>query len=396
MNENSGSATRFFFLLGLVALWAWPSLFFVPVVLGRDSSALTLASAVVSFAVGIAVVACASLLVSRGSSRPWFIYGAIGVSLLAFVVVIPAYYFGVEAGLMGGLGGTRGEAMDIALERLLRGEYPYSVSTTDQQPLTPLPGGLLLAMPATVGLGSAAFLSAYLLPIGIFLVFAVDKISAGIAAVALVAAPALWTDYLSEGDLVATSFLAFALGLLVLRSASSDAGISRWIWPLLLGIVGATRVTTMVVAVLVAALLINSGRIRVALVQFGESIGVFLLLSVPFYLWNPDEFSPLHVSRFAKNNLGLLMVAVATVVLCVWLARSRWVARSPHPAGLALACSVFAFLATALPMLASLDTRADTGELLSGYAVLGLTAPIAVLALRRNSSPKTSPAPSQG
>ena len=229
MNENSGSAARLFFLLGLVALWAWPSLFFVPVVLGRDSSALTLASAVVTFAVGIAVVACASLLVSRGSSRPWFIYGAIGVSLFTFVVVIPVYFFGVEAGLLGGLGGTRGEAIDIALERLLRGEYPYSVSTTDQQPLTPLPGGLLLAVPATVGLGSAAFLSAYLLPIGIFLVFAVDRISAGIAAVALVAAPALWTDYLSEGDLVATSFLAFALGLLVLRSASSDAGISRWV-----------------------------------------------------------------------------------------------------------------------------------------------------------------------
>ena len=326
------------------------------------------------------------LLAVRGQSPAWLMYATIGASVFAVTLLVPSYLLAVEYGVLGGIGGSRGEAIDIALGRLLTGQYPYAAVTSDGQPLTPLPGNLLLAIPAKVGLGSAAFVSSYLIPIGILLVFLVNRPAAAIGAISVVAAPALWGDYLSGGDLVATSFLAFAVGLLVLTSASRDEGISRWIWPLLLGVVGATRVTTMVVAALVAALVINGGRTRVALVQLCESLGVFFVLSFPFYLWNPDEFSPLHVSQFARNELGVLLVLLATAVLFVWLARSKWIARATQPAALALACSIFAFLVTALPMLASLDTRANAGELLAGYAVLSLTAPIVVLTVRRSSS----------
>lgn len=374
----------------LVFLWSWPSLFFLPVTLGRDSMTLSLASAAITACIGAAVVGFAMLLVKKGDGARRTIHVILGLAILIFSALIPLYLLSVEAGIFGGIGGTRGEAIDIAIDRLLAGVYPYSVATSDGSPLTPLPGNLLLASPASVGLGSADFTSAYLLPIGLFLVYAVNKTAAAIAALSLAAAPALWGDYLSGGDLVATSFLAFAVGLHVLKTSQNDTGVARWVWPLILGIVGATRVTTLVVALLVAALVANSGRIRVALIQFGESVLVFLALSLPFYLWNPEEFSPLHVSRFAKNDAGIISVAVAVGLLCLWLARSRWLKKLAISAQLALGCSVFAFLMTALPMLASLETRADSGELLSGYAVLALVAPVIVLFLGQSQPSRNS------
>lgn len=365
--------------LWLIFLWAWPSLFFMPVILGRDTVALNLVSIAVTIAVGVTVVTASMILINWGQIHPGVLLVPIALLLFISLVVFPLYYLGVDAGYLGGLGGTRGEAINIAIQRVLAGEYPYSVSTSDSQPLTPLPGGLLLAAPASLAVGSAAFMNVYLLPIAVLLVWIVSRAAASILALSLIAAPALWTDVLSEGDLVSTTVLAFSVGLLVLRSAEQAIRPSRWLWPALLGVVGATRVTTMAVALIVAALVINAGYIRTALLQLLISLTVFLGVSLPFYLWNPDEFSPLHVTRFTKNSLGLALVVLATLALVAWLARSHAVERLPTTGRLALGSSIFAFLITSLPMVASLDTRADTGELLSGYGILALVAPVAVL-----------------
>ena len=365
----------------LSLLWAWPSLFFIPVILGRDTYALNVMSAAVTIAVGFTVVTMSMILVNHAQTRPTLLLIPVAALLFAALVILPLYYLGVDAGLFGGLGGTRGEAIDIALARLSEGDYPYSVSTSDSQPLTPLPGGLLLAAPASFGLGSAAFMNAYLLPVSVFLVWMVNRPAASILALSLIAAPALWTDVLSEGDLVSTTILAFAVGLLALRSAERDRHAGRWLWPVLLGVAGATRVTTMAVTVIVAALVVNAGYVRIAIIQFSIAVAVFVGLSLPFYVWNPDEFSPLHVARFTKNDFGLALVILATLVLVAWLARSRSIRQLPVAARIALGSSLFAFLVTVLPMLASLDTRADTGELLSGYGVLALVAPVVVLGL---------------
>ena len=103
---------------------------------------------------------------------------------------------------------------------------------------------------------------------------------------------------------------------------------------------------------------------------------------------------------FAKDNLGLPRAAVATVVLCEWLARRRWVARFFR---------TLPGLRWHVLYLLSLQRRADVGIarhasrhgrkgalwLRSSGASVRLC-PIEALALRRKASPRTSPASFSG
>ena len=100
----SRPSTRIAFLALLVFLWSWPSLFFLPVVLGRDSTGLSLTSAFLTVGIGVVVVSASMLVAGRGETRSWMIYCSIGVAVGIFVIVIPSYLLGVEAGVLGGLG----------------------------------------------------------------------------------------------------------------------------------------------------------------------------------------------------------------------------------------------------------------------------------------------------
>ena len=296
-------------LPALALIWAWPSALFLPVILGQDSTPLRAASIAITVAVGLVLVwGCWRFLID---SPRWRAVAALLILLGACVLVLPLYYVLVQRGVLHGLGGDRGQALDIALERLLAGQYPYAARTYDGGQITPLPGGLLLAAPAYLLLGSSYFMTVYVTPLAAWLVYRVNPAAGGILALAIVFAPAFWADTLSSGDLVTTSLLAFAVALNAMRAAPKG-GSGAYLWAIALGIVGATRVTSILIALLAAAILVNRGHGRAAIKQLAVVLAAFIAISLPLYLINPAEFSPLHTSSFVQGRTGSTLDSART------------------------------------------------------------------------------------
>lgn len=218
----------------IAAMWAWPAAVFLPVLIASSSLSVHVVSAVLTFALGLGVTFV---------GWRWLRHASVGTQRVLTIATVATAVLGVglylvlvQSGYLGGLGGDRGDALDVALRRLFAGEYPYSELTSWGGKITPLPGGLLLALPAHLA-AHAGFATLYLVPLAAFVLWRVDRTVAVIATVAVVLSPSFWADALSSGDLVVTSFLLFAVALGTIRSASSlsssgggvrAGGFGRW------------------------------------------------------------------------------------------------------------------------------------------------------------------------
>ena len=356
----------------LALMWAWPAAMFLPIVLNLSGLGIHLVSAAITIALGLLLTAACARYVQFLPAR---VLGGIVIASVAIAVIgVAVYLLLVQAGVMGGLGGDRGDALDVALRRLLDGQYPYSELTSWGGKITPLPGGLVLALPAHVTL-HAGFATVYLVPLAAFLLWRLDRVVAAVACLGLVLSPAFWADALSSGDLVVTSFLLFAVALGTVRAARTG-GWARWAWPLGLGLIAATRITAVLVVVVVGALVAATVDRRRALEQGAIAVAVVLLLSLPFYAWNPAEFSPLHTSSFVRGPAGMVAVVVLLGITVVAVLRLRFFRVIPAGAALVWALVPLAIALTLVPLV--LDPSMAT-LYISGYAVLALTAPVAVI-----------------
>jgi len=79
--------------------------------------------------------------------------------IAAFIVLYPV----ARSGLFGP-GSDRDDALNVALQALLSGHYPYYAQTYLGNPPTPMPGALLLALPF-FALGTSAWQNLFWLPV---------------------------------------------------------------------------------------------------------------------------------------------------------------------------------------------------------------------------------------
>lgn len=374
---------RAFFVVSII-LFAWPGMMFIPAVFAIDTSA----SRLLGVAITVALGAFIALLCLRVGDRwtPKFSWILVIVLIFAAAVMIPIYLVAVQHGVFGGLGGDRGQALDIALDRLFSGKYPYSQLTYDGGRITPLPGGLLLSVPAFFILTAAYFAFAYLIPAAALISRKVDFAAAAVFSLCLLLSPCMWADAGSGGDLVSTAVLAFAVGLATLRAASRG-GASRYWWPVFLGVVCASRVTTLIVIILVAVLVARVSTWRLAIQQALLAVLVAAGLTLPLYLINPGEFSPLHTVKFIEGPTGLLLAMAMTLAICGWAYKSRFIGGLRLSGQLAIVLALHAVLLTLIPI--ALDGGATLVGY-SGYAVLGILAPIALIPRQRISDEGSS------
>lgn len=357
----------------VAVLWAWPSALFVPAITGIDTQATRLTSTLVTLGIsGIVIGAC--VVIAKGrislSTLKW---ATIIITASALVLVV-VYLILVHVGVLSGLGGDRGQALDISLDRLLTGQYPYSALTYDGGRITPLPGAFLLVLPSYLLTGTSAYAFTYLIPFTLYFVHRVDPRGSAIFALAIFAAPAFWADVLSEGDLVVTSVFVVAVAAFVTDLALKTGRVPI-LASLLLGMAAATRVTSLVVVFIAAAILLGNRRPKDAGMVAFFSLTVFVVLSLPFYLIDPEEFSPLHTSKFISGPGGMILAVFLTLGILAALARQRW-STWPATSQLALSASIFSVGVTVIPIVINFS---DTTLFASGYAVMALSAPLAMI-----------------
>ena len=245
-----------------------------------------------------------------------------------------------------GRGSDSDEAIQIATRRLLSGLPPYDAVTFLDNPITPLPGALILYAPAQALLGHTVWMAPILLGLTFFLLSKADKGSLGPLIVVLGVSPLFWHSWVTGGDYIILGLLAFALAAFIVSTPRTSVIIVPTV---LLGIASTSRPTMLLVITAVVLLEFAFGRTRRALLILTVTLSVAAIVVIPVYLWDPITFSPFHVTTKAGGTWSGVAAVVLSLVwqLCIFViflrypGESRWPARNLAlilgPAGLLMA-----------------------------------------------------------
>lgn len=269
-------------------------------------------------AVGYAVLALgAAVALPRAGGRLRDAPSATIVVLagLGVAALVAAYLLGPPAALDQalGVGSDRADALGVALARLADGQYPYAATTYLGNPISPLPGALLLAAPFWWLTGDAGTQNLVWLP-ALLVVLGGPWRARPTLLWALVALGGLEVlrEFLVGDDLVTGAVPALAVVAWTLRSAPAASPAVLVAAGTALGVTTCTRPhLVLVLVVVVVAVGLRAGRGR-AVVVGGAAAATWAALVVPFLVGGTARFSPLHV---AAKVTGDRTVTVGIVVL---------------------------------------------------------------------------------
>lgn len=300
-----------------------------------------------------------------------------------------------------GRGSDRDDALALAANALLHAKHPYREFTYLGNPITPLPGAILLALPLVALGGAGAVAGQWVIWSAVGLVALwrrqfVSNVAARVAvesawprpvlaAVITLAAPVVLHDGLTGGDLLANGiYVTLAFAWLVARARGPEASVraSSLVLPaILLGLAVASRVLFLPLLLIAVSWVWGRVGLRAACVAALASATAFAGVVLPVYLWDPASFSPLHVASKATVAgwpwLGGLIAALAGMGALVAAVVAF---RSTSP----VHCALGATVAVALPPL----LRAGVGMGMGGgprgpdeLSYLALALPLCVWAI---------------
>lgn len=216
-------------------------------------------------------------------------YGLALATGAALVLLFLVLYHVADSGIVGG-GSDRDDALNLGAGELLRGRCPYHVATYLGNPIAPLPGGLLLALPF-VRLGNSAYQNFFWL--ALFFLFA-RRIS-GDARHALLLlwsllafSPVLLQQIVTGSDLPANSIAVLLFAGLVIRASRKWKPAAA----LLLGVGMAWRANFLLLLPLLFALLRREVGAWAALRLVGLVVVTAGSIVLPFALHAPHGISP--------------------------------------------------------------------------------------------------------
>jgi len=241
------------------------------------------------------------------------------VLMMVFAVVYPALNSGKQLWFLHLEGGSdRDEALNNAVTELVNGRYPYCPKTYLGNPATPFPGSLVLAIPFVL-LGNSAYQNFFWL-IVLFLVLRSDlrdgRKGLLLFWMIVLLCPAAFYELMSGGDLLANSIFVTVFLLFALKSIPDETTSSRRKLgaAVLLGIGLSSRANfLLVVPVLFVAILRKTGQ-KTAIIYLTVTCVTFAGITLPFYVFDPNGFSPLHATSFLGGN-GSLPPSAGLLVL---------------------------------------------------------------------------------
>lgn len=253
---------------------------------------------------------------------PHFYLATFVILALALWAIYPVVNRGVNGG------SDRDDALNIGARALWNGNYPYFERTQLDNPLSPLPGSFILAAPFVLIFGSSAYQA--LLWFGL-LVGVAWRLSADLPLTLwwswafLLFSPSFLYAFLSGSDLFVNGCCVLVCAFFLWQAIEARRPI--WVIALLavlLGIAFASRLNILLTAPIFAlALLKRWGIGRVALPLLLTPL-TLTLLTVPFYLHAPDQFTPIHTTSELAVLNHLWQPAQPTIIfltaaLCLFL-----------------------------------------------------------------------------
>lgn len=222
-----------------------------------------------------------------------------------------------------GTGSDRDDDGNVATSRLLHSHYPYYGVTYLGNHLSHMPGSVLLAIPF-VALGTSALQNLFWLPaffIGLRWKLASTRAALFALWVLLAASPAVLREFLTGGDLISNNIYVILLALVVLEVRHD----SRWgrAAEIAFGVALSSRLNFLLVVPLFFAAYVRVAGLRTATRGTALSFAAFAVVTLPFYLYDPRGFSPIHSSNHLLQfdavlpHAHVLILAAAAVMTLV-------------------------------------------------------------------------------
>lgn len=243
------------------------------------------------------------------------------------------------------------DAIDVALDELFAGRYPYYARTFLDNPLSPLPGALLLAMPFYL-LGDSALQNVFWTVMFFWFVqrrMRSLRAAVMLAAIVLFLSPNATYQIVQGTNYGANAIYVYIFAVLLLGRVRRDgrASIAAAAAAVLLGIGLSSRLNFVMVFPFVFIALLRSTSWKSAVLSCAIAAIVFIGITAPFYIYDPAGFSPLHTfgklsayGRVPWASFVAPLIACALSGALIWRRRGRY-----EPAALARDLSVvMAFL----------------------------------------------------
>lgn len=286
---------------------------------------------------------------SRSLPRHW-VWMLVAIAVGLFSILYPI----AKSGWLGG-GSDRDDALNVALGALLSGDYPYSVKTYLNQPVTPMPGALLIGLPFYL-LGNSALQN--LLWIPLLILWCVRSIETdsrqfGYLVLFLFAAPAAMQDFVTGGDYLTNAIYVALAMYLVVRSQSSAVKWHRYAAAAVLAVALSSRPIYAVAGPLLTGMIYRDFGLARSLRFVAIVLAVGLILNLPFFIYNPQQFPTHHLLQKASPlprwmHAGIVLPAAAMLIGCLSFFRRIDLWQAFGIMGLAIALMIYPALVAGL------------------------------------------------
>lgn len=237
--------------------------------------------------------------------------GMIILLLAGLILLSLAFEIGYPIANSGrfGPGSDRDEAINQAVTTLLAGDYPYYQKTYLGNPITPMPGSLVLAAPFHWFFGNSSYQNIFWIGVlGIILIG--GRSSRSFSSVLLfglcwVMSPALVQELLTGGDMLANSLFVAISSYWAIETLSnpSRGKIEMVASSVLLGLCLSSRANFVTIVPIIFFTVARRKNYSTATMYGALSATILAALTGVFYFYDPAAFSPLHTAnKLAKFN----------------------------------------------------------------------------------------------
>jgi hypothetical protein len=307
------------------------------------------------------------------------------VTLIILVALFALVYPHADAHTFGS-GSDRDDAADLAANALRHGRYPYGAETYLGNPISQLPGGVLLAVPFEA-IGQSAFAAFCWLPV-FFLML--RKLAGELRSplllvwVALALSPVFVRELVTGGDLIANSVCVMVAAWLVVTALDRPGTAGACVAALALGLVLSWRLTFVFVVPPLLVLFWRARGTRGAVAVAALSAAAFAAVTLPFYLGHRTEFTPIGASDKLEGFNGVIPGGARAVILAgvvLSLALAVGFGSTSIRGVFAQTAVVEAFFLLAVVALASAHAATvELGPLVPGYGLPVLLLTLGALA----------------
>jgi hypothetical protein len=226
-----------------------------------------------------------------------------------------------------GRGSDSEDALRVAASQMLQCHFPYYPRTYLGDPITPMPGALLLATPFLM-IGRVSFQNPVWL--GLLILSCLRFFRFRSSALAFLVVTTLANAIALENFVVGADFFVNVWYICItthLFLRACEKSTARWqfiLASILLGIALSSRAVYIVIPPLLLAYLMQHEKgVMIAISRIAVPVVTAIVVTAPFYFYDPAHFSPLHVvgklnflSTEYRGPVLILLPALGLIIAC--------------------------------------------------------------------------------